>query len=110
MPAIGLPALAAARAQGLDPPWCATAIHLAYLRSVPDSHVARKYATAAAESLRQEAEAALAGLDLADRPAEPLLALDASLKARGLNPGTSADFTVATLFWDALAAAGAALA
>lgn len=110
VPAIGLPALAAARAQGLDPSWCATAIHLAYLRSVPDSHVARKYGTAAAESLRQEAEAALAGLDLADRPAETLLALDASLKARGLNPGTSADFTVATLFWDALAAAGAALA
>lgn len=110
VPAIGLPALAAARAQGLDPSWCATAIHLAYLRSVPDSHVARKYGTAAAESLRQEAEAALAGLDLADRPAETLLALDASMKARGLNPGTSADFTVATLFWDTLAAAGAALA
>lgn len=110
VPAIGLPALAAARAQGLDPSWCTTAIHLAYLRSVPDSHVARKHGTAAAESLRQEAEAALAGLDLADRPAETLLALDASLKARGLNPGTSADFTVATLFWDALAAAGAALA
>jgi triphosphoribosyl-dephospho-CoA synthase len=110
VPAIGLPALAAARAQGLDPSWCTTAIHLAYLRSVPDSHVARKHGTAAAESLRQEAEAALAGLDLADRPAETLLALDASMKARGLNPGTSADFTVATLFWDTLAAAGAALA
>jgi triphosphoribosyl-dephospho-CoA synthase len=110
VPAIGLPALAAARAQGLDPSWCTTAIHLAYLQSVPDSHVARKHGTAAAESLRQEAEAALAGLDLADRPAETLLALDASMKARGLNPGTSADFTVATLFWDTLAAAGAALA
>jgi triphosphoribosyl-dephospho-CoA synthase len=110
VPGIGLAALAEARAKGLDPSWCTTAIHLAYLRSVPDSHVARKAGAVAAEALRQEAEATLAGLDLADRPVETLLALDTSLKARGLNPGTSADFTVATLFWDALAAAGAALA
>jgi triphosphoribosyl-dephospho-CoA synthase len=41
---------------------------------------------------------------------DTLLALDTSLKARALNPGTSADFTVATVFWDALTAAGAALA
>ncbi|SFM43138.1 triphosphoribosyl-dephospho-CoA synthase [Methylobacterium pseudosasicola] len=107
---IGLPALAEARAQGLDPSWCTTAIHLAYLRSVPDSHIARKAGASVAEGVRLEVEAVLSGLDLAARPAEPLLALDASLKARGLNPGTSADFTVATLFWDALASAGAALA
>ena len=31
-----------------------------------------------------------------------LSALDASLKRRSINPGTSADFTVATLFLDAL--------
>lgn len=110
VPAIGLAALAAARAEGLDPAWCTTAIHLAYLRAVPDSHIARKHGSASAEGVRREAEAALAGLDLARRPVDALLALDASLKARGLNPGTSADFTVATLFWDALAAAGAALA
>jgi triphosphoribosyl-dephospho-CoA synthase len=108
VPTIGLKALADARAAGLDPAWCTTAVHLAFLRSVPDSHVARKHGAAAAESLRLEAESLLAGLDLADRPAEALLTLDASLKARGLNPGTSADFTVATLLWDALAAAGAA--
>ena len=107
---IGLPALQAARGRGLDPSWCTTAIHLAYLRSVPDSHIARKAGANVAEAVRQEADAALAGLDLATRPVEPLLALDTSLKARGLNPGTSADFTVATLFWDALAASGAALA
>ena len=107
---IGLPALAEARARGLDPAWCTSAVHLAYLRAVPDSHVARKHGAAAAEALRREADAALAPLDLAARPVEPLLALDASLKARGLNPGTSADFTVATLFWDALASAGAGIA
>lgn len=108
--AIGLPALGRARAGGLDPSWCTTAIHLAFLRTVPDSHVARKAGAATAENLRLEVETVLAGLDLAERPVAALLALDASLKARGLNPGTSADFTVATLFWDALTAAGAALA
>lgn len=105
---IGLPALAEARSAGLDPSWCTTAIHLAYLTAVPDSHVVRKHGAAAAEALRREVATARAGLDLASRPVAPLLALDAGLKARGLNPGTSADFTVATLFWDALAAAGAA--
>ncbi|MEL6063645.1 MULTISPECIES: triphosphoribosyl-dephospho-CoA synthase [unclassified Methylobacterium] len=107
---IGLPALTEARARGLDPSWCTTAVHLAYLRAVPDSHVARKHGRAVAEDLRREVEKSLAGLDLAARPVERLLALDASLKGRGLNPGTSADFTVATLFWEALAAAGATLA
>ena len=107
---IGLPALEAARSRGLDPSWCTTAIHLAYLRSVPDSHIARKAGADMAEAVRREADAVLTALDLAAKPVEPLLALDRSLKARGLNPGTSADFTVATLFWDALAAAGAAMA
>ncbi|MEE7504650.1 triphosphoribosyl-dephospho-CoA synthase [Methylobacterium sp. C33D] len=110
VPAIGLAALHEARAAGLDPTWCTTAIHLAFLRAVPDSHVARKHGAAAAERVRREAEAALAGLDLAARPVDALLALDASLKARAINPGTSADFTVATLFWDALAGAGGRLA
>jgi len=108
--AIGLPALAEARARNLDPSWCTTAIHLAYLRSVPDSHIARKAGAEAAEGVRREIETALSGIDLAGRPVDPLLALDASLKARGFNPGTSADFTVATLFWNALTTAGAVLA
>jgi triphosphoribosyl-dephospho-CoA synthase len=110
VPAIGLAALREARAAGLDPTWCTTAIHLAFLRAVPDSHVARKHGAAAAEGVRRDVEAALAGIDLAARPVDALLALDASLKARSINPGTSADFTVATLFWDALAGAGARLA
>ncbi|WP_070998534.1 triphosphoribosyl-dephospho-CoA synthase [Methylobacterium sp. C1] len=110
VPAIGLAALREARTAGLDPTWCTTAIHLAFLRAVPDSHVARKHGAAAAEGVRREVEATLAGIDLAARPVDALLALDASLKGRSINPGTSADFTVATLFWDALAGAGARLA
>ncbi|GJD33066.1 2-(5''-triphosphoribosyl)-3'-dephosphocoenzyme-A synthase [Methylobacterium adhaesivum] len=98
---IGLPALAAARAAGLTEPWTTTAVFIAYLGRVPDSHVARKHGLARAEALRDEA-VALRDLDLATQPIDALLAKDAAWKAAGLNPGTSADFTVATLFLDRL--------
>jgi triphosphoribosyl-dephospho-CoA synthase len=94
--AIGLPALEAAA--GLESPWRATAVHLAYLARVPDSHVGRRHGMERAGALRREAAEIAAGLDLATRPVEPLLAFDARLKAAGINPGTSADLTVATLF------------
>ena len=103
--AIGLPALAGARARGLAPPWTTTAVHLAYLTGVPDSHIARKFGPERAEAVRAEAEARLSRIDLAAEPVAALLAHDRLLKEAGLNPGTSADFTVATLFLDALLAA-----
>ncbi len=53
--------------------------------------------------MRAEAEAALRGLTLGEGARAALLAHDAALKDAGLNPGTSADLTVATLFLDALA-------
>lgn len=102
---IGLPALAHARERGLSPQWCTTAVHLAYVTRLPDSHIARKHGTDRAEAVRAEAARALGGLDLVLEPVEALLAHDRLLKAAGLNPGTSADFTVATLFADALCAA-----
>lgn len=108
--AIGLPALDAARAAGLDAPWCASAVHLAYLSAVPDSHILRKHGAAVAEEIRTQAAALWERVDLAGKPVADLLAFDAALKERGINPGTSADFTVATLFWQALAEAGARLA
>lgn len=101
--AIGVPALAAARAAGLAPPWTTTAVFLAYLAGMPDSHVARKHGPDTAERVRREAETLL-GLDLGMAPVADLLAHDGRLKADAINPGTSADFTVATLFLDALAA------
>ena len=105
--AIGLPALAEARARGLEAPWTTTAVHLAYLMQVPDSHVARKHGPDRAEAVRREAHAALVGLDLGQKPVDALLAHDRTLKEAGINPGTSADFTVATLFADALLGARA---
>ncbi|KQP58875.1 triphosphoribosyl-dephospho-CoA synthase [Methylobacterium sp. Leaf112] len=98
---IGLPALAAARARGLSAPWTTTAVFLAYLAGVPDSHVTRKHGLPVAEALRAEA-VDLLDLDLAVLPVDALMAKDRAWKAAGLNPGTSADFTVATLFLDHL--------
>lgn len=73
---------------------------LAFLAAVPDSHIARKFGLETAQAVRREAEgvrAALSGHDPAARHAA-LLAFDTGLKGRGLNPGTCADLTVASIF------------
>ncbi|MFK8252186.1 triphosphoribosyl-dephospho-CoA synthase [Ancylobacter terrae] len=77
------------------------AVHLAFMAAFPDSHIARKFGAAVAEEVRAEAAAVARAVDWhapTARRHPPLAAFDASLKARGLNPGTSADLTVATLF------------
>ncbi|GJD57125.1 triphosphoribosyl-dephospho-CoA synthase [Methylobacterium dankookense] len=102
---IGRPALAAARAAGREATWCTTTVHLAYLSDLPDSHVLRKHGPDIAEAVRREAQALRDRIEPGPAAVEPLLAFDRSLKARGINPGTSADLTVATLFADALDAA-----
>ena len=97
----GQRAHAAACAAGASPADAATAVYLEFLVAFPDSHIARKFGPKTAEAVRLEAAArlrALAGLrDPSTRLAE-LLSWDADLKARGLNPGTCADLTVATVF------------
>jgi triphosphoribosyl-dephospho-CoA synthase len=103
--AIGVSGLAAARRQGLAPEWAASRIYMAFLAAFPDSHVARKYGAAVAEEVRTEAAPLAARLRAADAPERlvpDLLVFDAALKARGINPGTSADLTVASLLAEAL--------
>lgn len=103
----GLPAFDAALARWDSETWAATDTYLRFLGRLPDSHIARRHGTMAAEAVRREAEAVLARLDASARPetlAPGLLAWDAGLKRRGLNPGTSADLTVATIFARRLAA------
>lgn len=97
----GLPAYHAALARWRHEAWAATDAYLRFLARLPDSHITRKHGAAAAAAVRREAGAALARLDGAADPESlvaDLLAWDASLKRRGLNPGTSADLTVATIF------------
>jgi triphosphoribosyl-dephospho-CoA synthase len=97
----GLNRLDAAVRRWRDPKWATLAVHLGFLAAFPDSHIARKYGAAAAEGARRTAQEFESRLQASDDPADllaDLLAWDGDLKARGLNPGTTADLTVATLF------------
>ncbi len=101
---LGLGALFAARRRGCEKDLATLRVYLAFLGGFPDSHVARKFGVAASAALCAEARDFTARIDLARREAafKEALRFDSELKRRGLNPGTSADLTVATLFADYL--------
>ncbi|MBV8535037.1 MAG: triphosphoribosyl-dephospho-CoA synthase [Alphaproteobacteria bacterium] len=102
---IGIPELAAAQEAQRPPEWGATRAFMAFLAAFPDSHIQRKHGQEVAETVRAEAAAlrSKVGRGPDDRPAvDALLAFDGSLKLRGLNPGTSADLTVASALLFAL--------
>jgi len=102
----GLPLLRAAIRATAGPDLAITKLHMACLAAFEDSHIARKHGSALARDVRREAR------DLAAHwePNTPqaglprLLEYDANLKARGLNPGTTADLVVATIFANSLEA------
>jgi triphosphoribosyl-dephospho-CoA synthase len=99
---VGLPALAEAETDQLAGWWPVIGVYLAFLAAFPDSHIVRKWGRTEAEWVQNAARTLLAqqSRDRVDQTAllQFLLALDRRIKARGLNPGTSADLTVATLF------------
>ena len=79
-------------------------VFLAFLSGWPDSHIVRKHGLPVAQSVTREARRRRDAMHRARTPgalANELHALgewDAELKAQGINPGTSADLTVATMF------------
>ena len=80
--------------------WATTALYLNFLGKYPDTHIVRKYGEAMAETVRREAQEIEADFKSADNPKliqKSLMNWDALLKKRGINPGTSADLTVASL-------------
>jgi triphosphoribosyl-dephospho-CoA synthase len=97
---VGVPRLREALAEGIAPDEAVATVHLRFMAAFADSHIQRKFGAATAEAVRGEAE-------LLDRDwlwrgpwverRRRLLAFDTKLKSRGLNPGTSADLTVACL-------------
>lgn len=99
-----------------DPPRLATLhVFLTFLETWPDSHIVRKHGAAVAHSVTVAARtrhtqwlAALreAKRNAADTNDTAFDAWDAELKSRAINPGTSADLTVATLFVAGCLAAG----
>ncbi len=98
--AFGLPTLERIRRQTADAALAVTTLHMAYLAQYPDSHIARKFGTAAAGAVWAQARQHRTLWDPVAGPDtfEALLALDAELKRRQLNPGTTADLVVGTLF------------
>jgi len=87
------------------PAWAATAVYLHFMAKFKDSHITRKYGETIAGLVQHEAiaheEAFLKSYNPKNYLSE-LITFDAALKKRGLNPGTSADLTVATLLLHAL--------
>jgi triphosphoribosyl-dephospho-CoA synthase len=99
----GLAALEEARDCGLKPPWTTLAVYLTFLSAFLDSHIMRKHGSAAASEVQRKAKEALTNFRTkGENCLADLTALDQDLKSRSLNPGTSADLTVATLFADRL--------
>ena len=99
--AIGGAALQEARLRACDPTWATLAAYLAFLSAFPDTHVVRKHGLAVAEEVRRSALRFRDRFMASNDPShlhDDLMAWDTELKARRINPGTSADLTVATLF------------
>lgn len=98
---LGLPLLRENLARWSEPRWATLSVYLEFLGSFPDSHIVRKYGPAVARKVQAEAAGLAQLLAATDQPElllPALLAFDATLKTARLNPGTSADLTVATLF------------
>jgi triphosphoribosyl-dephospho-CoA synthase len=90
-----------------DPAVGMQATFLELLATLPDSHIVRKHGKAMAQSVMAQARPwrlrARRGEPVADDPA--FVRWDQDLKARGLNPGTTADLGVATALAAGLLAA-----
>ena len=80
--------------------WAVTATYLAFLAAFEDSHIARKYGKEIAQAIQQESKNHFQHFTSQENPKlyqATLLAWDIDLKKRCINPGTSADLTVATI-------------
>jgi triphosphoribosyl-dephospho-CoA synthase len=106
---IGVARLDSLRSGGLPESWAVTGTYLAFLASFGDSHILRKSGRASAAAVRQKARELDRRLRAGESPSDlraDLLVFDGTLKAEGLNPGTSADLTVASHFAATLARHG----
>ena len=87
------------------PAWATTGTYLSYLAEFPDTHIVRKHGIVTATKTQSSAQVLLHKMLELENPKlcfRDLLHFDGELKSNGLNPGTSADLTVATLLADTL--------
>ena len=102
---LGLPLFESVSQSKGEAKWATLATFLGFLSAFPDSHIARKFGAETANCVQRAALNFAAMLQAAEQPNQVLPALltwDAALKAKAINPGTTADLTVATLFADRL--------
>ena len=81
--------------------WATTGLFLAYLAHYPDSLIERKYGQLKAREISDmisELEMELCRSDSPGRYEAQLLEIDSQLKRDLINPGTTADLTVASIF------------
>ncbi len=81
--------------------WAATAVFLNTLASEPDSLITRKFGSAESGQVSLTAKSLWRSLEAQRDPIalqSELMVWDVELKSKGLNPGTTADMTVATIF------------
>ena len=81
--------------------WAATAVYLSQLIRQPDTLIIRKHGVLKAKQISDMIAPLAEQILVAEEPiayGDQLLALDSELKASAINPGTTADITVTTLF------------
>lgn len=101
----GLPRLIQGRARYGGHEWAVTDLYLSLLAKIPDTLIARKFGVKEATQVTENAYKTLKAFveaETAEARVDTLLSFDKALKDRGLNPGTTADLTVATLFASSL--------
>ena len=80
--------------------WAAVACYMGFMAEFPDSHIMRKYGHEVAEQIKINAgpiATAFRDKDSPEEATEMLMKFDKALKQKGVNPGTSADLTAASL-------------
>ncbi len=101
---LGLPILQSQK-EAKNAAWLTTQVYLTFLAAFPDSHIVRKHGDKIAADIQQQANQHLTMFNISNNPKlyqGKLLAWDNALKQKQINPGTSADLTVATLFVDSV--------
>ena len=98
---LGLDRLTAGRQRWREFEWAISSTYLGFLGAFPDSHIQRKFGLETAEAVMIEArkfDTLLSGTPDPSVILSDLQTFDSALKDKDINPGTSADLTVATLF------------
>lgn len=83
-----------------DAEWSAVAVYAAMLAQYPDSHIERKYGDLYTRRVMDKMALIDDKLSASDKPEQLmdlLRTIDGEFKSDGINPGTTADFTVVTV-------------